>query len=256
MTAAAGVAAAAGLAVLGLGALTARDLFQAGLSRPTSRFGLAFLLVTVTLGPHLLAIAAVAGMDGTAPAPLLEITVVATLIPAAAFLALRIERLGGGRGDRTVAGTPAWLRAGAWATALGTGAVLGQAVVAASQDGLTWLAAPSLVLAAAYACVAVLVLTVQQRRRAVAGGWSASGIALAGLFLAAGLAEAAGAATSGTGDAALAIDLAGAPAALYLIWSAWRLNLAARAETAAPGRPRRGDAPTRRSSPWVRPARS
>lgn len=255
MNAAAGIAAVAlGVVMLALGALTACDLVRAGVGQATSRFGLAFLLVTATLGPHFLAVGAVVGLDATAATPLLGLTVGMTLLPAAAFLALRLERLGGGRGDRTVTGTPAWFRVAAWVGALGAGAILGQAAVAASDHGLTWLAVPSLVLAAACTAVAIVILNAQQRRRAATGGWSGSGLALAGLFLAAGLAEAAGAATSGTGDASLAFDLAGAPAALYFLWSAWRLNRTAREQLRWPGRPRRGDAPTRRSSPWARPA--
>lgn len=256
MTAVAGVAAVGvGGVFLLLGGLTLRDLVRFRGSRRSLQFGIAFGLVALTLAAHsvVLGLGALAGT--TAVDPLIAVTLLAGLAPGIVFLALRFEAGGGGRGERSIRGTPRGLRTAAWVGAIAAGAILAEAADAAASGGVSWLALPAIVLAAAYATVGVLVFNTQVRRRAATGGWSLSGLSLAGVFLTAGLMEAAGAATSGSDPAPLAYDVAGVPAAVLLLWTTWRICRSARSDWT--GRPAiRVDAPTPRSSPWARAARS
>lgn len=238
-----------GLAYFWLGTLVFLELREGRQLRGLSPFGVAFMLMAFTCGPHHL-IHFEHALSGNAPTDTLTAVALLMGLPAGLlFVWLRIETLRGGRGDRIIAGTPGWLALLPVVGLLAAGVVITLAIQGAvDRGGLAWEGLPSLALALAFTVVGGYLVRAQVARGGTAG-WSLSGLALAAIFptcalmhLTLGL---------GTPDAHLfAIDLLGVPAALAFLWVVNRLYHAALNDWNS--RPLAGRAqPTSRRSPWL-----
>lgn len=218
-----------GVVYTSYGLLTLRELALQRHSRALSHFGVAWVAMAFTCGPHHLdhGVHLLAGRSATAlelPALLMGVG------PGVAWFLLRLEALAGGRGDREIAGTPSWLRALVVATAVGlvaAGAWI--VVVGAPVMGREVLALPNVLLVALYLVIAWELLRGQWSNHAGAGAWSTSGIALTMVFATCALMHAAYVAQAAQGTFAvdphgLAIDWVGVPAAVYFLWVVRRIR--------------------------------
>jgi hypothetical protein len=124
------------------------------------------------------------GLEGRAVGRLDLITVVVGLPFAATFYALRMEAFFGGRGDRFVLGTPAWLMAlptlaGMYVTAL---AFRGAAMLRPPLV-LDWELVPQGLLVAIYVTIGYFLFRTQLHNHGSFAAWSLSGGAMTGIFL-------------------------------------------------------------------------
>jgi hypothetical protein len=216
-----------GIAYTGLGAITAYELARHTRSRGHSHFGLGFLLMATTCGPHHLVHAVHFLLEGrTASAPLVAALALG-LPPGVAFTGLRFEALLGGRGDRFAPGTPAPVAVLPCAIAVAAGAIGFAAVQASPGPSGAWgwagLAA-NVFLCAAYLITGKIVFSTQVARRPGLGGWSISGLAMAGVFFTCGISHAVAGLTAGAELHTLTVDLPGIPAAAYFLWAVHRLH--------------------------------
>jgi len=100
-------------------------------ARRVTSFGAALTLMFLGCGMHHAVHAEHALIFGRASSPLVLAGLLVAAVPSAIFLALRLEAMRGGRGDRFLGGTPAWLALAP--TALG--AFAGILVLAALAEG-------------------------------------------------------------------------------------------------------------------------
>ena len=216
-----------GIAYTLLGAITAYDLARHARRRGHSHFGLGFLLMAATCGPHHLVHATHLLFEGHAASWALLAALAVGLPPGAIFTLLRLEALAGGRGDRFATGTPVHIAVLPVLVAASAGAVvLAAAQIAPRPDG-AWGWAGVLAnafLALAYLVTGAIVLRTQLARRAGLGGWSVSGVAMAGVFTTCGLSHLVTGLTTRAELHTLAFDLPGVPAAAYFLWVVYRLN--------------------------------
>jgi hypothetical protein len=172
-----------GLAYLAIGAMVTYEMVVRTDQRGFSHFGLAFAALAFTCGPHHLAHGLHLEFEGRSGGVLDLIAVCVGLPSAAAWVYFRLETFRGGAGDRFIAGTPALLLLaptllGIYATALGAAMVdhagglhdLGQVI-------------PNLLLVGLYGAIAFFLVRTQLHNRRPLRGWSASGLALAGIFI-------------------------------------------------------------------------
>jgi hypothetical protein len=172
-------------------------------------------------------------------------------VPSAIFLALRVEAMRGGRGDRFIPGTPAWLGAlpvllGAAAGALLLGALMGGPASVPDLPGL----ASNLVLLATYSMVGWFLIRTQVARRPLRGGWSLSGVSLATIFPACAVAHVVSALVSPGDVHTLVVDGYQIPVSLFFLWTVH--SLYRRGRRLARRRPVVGRSrSTPRPSPWA-----
>jgi hypothetical protein len=195
-----------------------------------SRFGAGLVAIAFTCGPHHLTHAVHVGIEGHPVHGLDLLTILVGLPPGLAWLALRIEALGGGRGDRFVAGTPGWLQA----LPTAAGAYLALVVVAAlgavgTNISFSPVALLGAVTAAVYFSIAWVMGRTQVRNRFAVGGWSLSGLMIASTFATCGVMHLALALQQlGGGRHAdvhlLGVDAAAAAAGVYLLTVVRRLT--------------------------------
>jgi hypothetical protein len=188
---------------------------------------------------------------GREVSPLALPSLAVAAIPSMIFLALRFEALRGGRGDRMIVATPAWLGLVPITAALVSGAVLTPAIAAAARDGIdTPAVLANLVLFVTYSMAGWYLMRTQVARRPVRGGWSLSGISLAAIFPLCAFAHVVNSLVT-TGDVhSLFVDLYQTPASIWFLWTVRTLHRRGRRELTrrpAVGRPSR----TRRPSPWA-----
>jgi hypothetical protein len=254
MSVAAGVLSLAlGLAYTGLGVITALELARHGRSRGFSYFGAGFLLMAATCGPHHLAHAAHLFGGEPASGPLLA-SLALGVAPGVIFILLRVEASFGGRGDRLIAGSPLWLTAIPAAMLAAGGATMLEAFEYAERHGFQLAGvAPNVVLCVNYLLVGVFTARTQLARRPVLGGWSLSGVAMAGVFTTCGVTHLVAGLTSLPNFHTLALDNLGVPASFFFLWVVHRLHRdSLRDWNRAPlvGRA----APLGRRSPWGEPS--
>lgn len=224
-----------GAAYLLVGVITAVELKRDWRVFGFSHFGLAFLLMAVTCGPHHLA-HAVHTWSGDAAghtAGLWDVLTVVVGLPAGVlWLLLRIEAFRGGLGDRFVRGDPAWLQptvvfALAWTFGmLVVGAFVATGGTGPSHshgDGPPWMVLANVVLVLVYLAIGFVIVQTQLANRPSLGGWSVSGLCLAFVFPSCAAMHALLAAYGVSGryahdTAGMAIDLASIPAALYFLF--------------------------------------
>ena len=213
------VSIALGAAYISLGVLACFEVVVDRKVLGVSQFGLGFALMASSCGPHHLLHGrhALSGLDVSTSIAL------ATLIGlpcGVAFVALRIEAMFGGRGDRFIGGTPNVLAAAPIAFLLAAGMIVGAEVTAPGFHLDLWSLAvlPNLFVAVTYSLVSWPLIRTQFRRRPEIGGWSLSGLALSGIFPTCALTHLTYA-LSASGDVHTRIvDLWGVPASLYFLW--------------------------------------
>jgi hypothetical protein len=213
------VSAVLGLAYLALGVIAAFEVVESHKTYGVSRFGLGYILMATSCGPHHLLHAShvFQGQDISGS------VAIATLIglpSGVIFVGLRVEAMLGGRGDRFVSGTPNWLIGLPLAALVLLGALIAWSI----QDGFGWDRAFTVTFAAnafvtvTYALVGWPLLRTQVRRRPERGGWSVAGLSLATIFPTCAIAHLVYA-MSATGDTHTRIvDLWGIPASVYFLW--------------------------------------
>jgi len=172
-----------GTAYVLMGTLALHELVSGWRINGFSRFGAGLVGIAFTCGPHHLIHAVHVGIEGHPAGGLDLLTVLVGVPPGLIWLRLRIEALGGGPGDRFIAGTPAWLQA----VPTAGGAHLAVVVLVGTSVAVTSAAlSPVVVLgvatAAVYFAVAGLMGRTQVRNRAAIGGWSLSGLTIAMTF--------------------------------------------------------------------------
>lgn len=214
-----------GVAYLGVGTMIAIDLKRGWKTMGFSHFGVAFLGLAFTCGPHHLAHALHTGFEGRHGGALDLLSVGVGLPAGVIWLLLRIEAFTGGPGDRTIRGTPPWMHAlsplaAVIVTALGFGIAL------EVSNGITLRSAiaPNLLLVIIYAVIGIILMQTQLANRAQEGGWSVSGLSLSGVFLTCALMHLAFTTYAMTGryefdSHGFAIDWISVPTGLYFLWA-------------------------------------
>ena len=213
-----------GSVYLMIGLIIVSDLLRNRAALGFSHFGIAFVALAFTCGPHHFA-HGIHVAEGARQGGLLDLVSVVVGLPAGAIWAgLRIEAYRGGRGDRFVPGTPVWLMAmptaaGVYVTAIVAAAIGTAAAVSAPGTGVP----ASLILVGLYAAIAYFLIRTQIANRRPLGGWSLSGLALAGLFATCAVMHGVYAFYELTGvypadGHMLAIDWVSVPAAMYFLW--------------------------------------
>ena len=219
-----------GLVYTSYGLITIAEMKRGWRTMGVSHFGLAWIAMAFTCGPHHLEHGLHVG--GVGNGGLLDLVAVAIGVPAGVtWFLLRLEALRGGRGDRFIPGTPLWVSALPWVLG-GYAIALLAAVGVVLRDGgrfgprLT----PNLLLLGLYCVIGYYLLRTQLANRAVAGGWSLSGLSLTVVFPTCGLMHVMFVvyATTGQYDVGwhgLVIDWLAVPAAIYFLWVVRSLSL-------------------------------
>lgn len=217
-----------GVAYCGYGVMTALEMRRDRNSFGFSHFGLAWLFMAFTCGPHHLAHAVHLAVEGRRGGALDLLTVAVGLPFGVLWLALRVEAFSGGRGDRFVAGTPRWLRAAPKAAALylfalmvGAAATLGTDFHLSSRTARA--VAANVLLVVIYMAIGWFIMRTQLANRPSLGGWSVSGLCLAVIFPTCALMHATFAVYALAGRYhhdvhGLYIDWLSVPAGLYFLW--------------------------------------
>jgi hypothetical protein len=241
---------ALGLAYTGLGVITAIELWRHSGSRGFSFFGAAFLLMAATCGPHHLMHAIHLFGGERASTPFVTSLLLGT--PAGVvFILLRVEAAFGGRGDRLIAGTPAWLATIPWVALAAAGGTLFEGFEYAADHGFQLAGfAPNLVLFVNYGLVGIFTVRTQFARRPVLGGWSLSGVSMAAVFSTCALTHMIAGLTTVPNVHTLALDNVGVPASIFFLYVVHRLHRSSLRDwnrTPLVGRA----APLGRRSPWA-----
>jgi hypothetical protein len=189
-----------------------------------SHFGLAWIAMAFTCGPHHFVHGIHLLTAGGTAGPL-DLAAVAIGFPAGViWFALRAEAFLGGAGDRFIRGNPIWVLAlptvaAAYLTALVT------IVIATDNFGAQHFAAalPNLMLIAIYSTIGYYLVRTQISNQRPLGGWSVSGLALAVIFPTCAMMHAVYAyyATTGRYGPAVhttVIDWLAVPAGIYFLW--------------------------------------
>jgi len=214
---------ALGTAYTGYGVMTAIEMKRDWRTHGFTHFGVAWLLMAFTCGPHHLAHGVHILFEGRQGGALDLLSVVVGLPCGVTWLALRVEAFAGGRGDRFVAGTPVWLRAVPPLAALyGVVLLVSSAAIGGGGFHPTSLIVPNLFLVVIYMAICWFVLRTQLANRPQLGGWSLSGLSLAVIFSTCALMHGVWAVYNATGTYAydihgLVIDWLSVPAGLYFL---------------------------------------
>lgn len=220
----AGVNLLLGVVYLSYGVMTIIDLREGWAERGFSHFGLAWIAMAFTCGPHHFEHGlhiALAGRNGGA----LDLIAVVVGLPAGiTWFLLRVEALAGGRGDRFISGTPRWVAALPTLSVVYLVLLLGAAgVTLSSGAGFTPRMTPNVLLLGVYFLIGYYLARTQLRNRGPIGGWSLSGLSLTFVFPTCGLMHIAfvlyaAAGTYSVDTHGLIIDWLAVPAALYFVW--------------------------------------
>lgn len=215
------------------GILTIIDLKRGWRTLGWSHFGLAWIAMAFTCGPHHLEHGLHVALAGRAGGGLDLFAVLIGFPAGATWFLLRVEALAGGRGDRFVSGSPVWIKAipviaGAYVVVAGLWVFDVLSREADFGPRLT----PNLLLLAVYMLIGYYLIRTQLANRKVVGGWSVSGVALSIVFPTCGIMHAVFAvyATNGLYDAdwhGVLIDWLAVPAAIYFVWVVRSLYLGA-----------------------------
>ena len=206
------------------GLMTIVDMKRGWRTMGFSHFGAAWIAMAFTCGPHHLDHGAHLLLSGGRATSL---DLYAVLIGAPAGLAwflLRIEAFRGGRGDRSIHGTPAWVRslptvAGIYATAF-IAAFIG---LLSRAHRLTAISAPSALLLVLYCQIGYYLIRTQLRNHSAFDGWSLSGLSLGVIFPTCAMMHVVMGVGASTGvyDVPLqltVIDWLAVPSAMYFLW--------------------------------------
>jgi hypothetical protein len=233
-----------GVAYSALGLLTLWEVASQYRQRGLSRFGLGFLLMAASCGPHHLVHGWCVMQGGAVSIPMLASTLIG--LPAGViFLSLRVEAMAGGRGDRTIIATPNMHVAIAVAFAMAVGAFSAQALAAPPLPGtamctlfglsiepqvqtgvnvLSLLFLSNVIPAVAYTIVGWYMFSTQVRRYVTQRQWSLSGLSMAAVFPTCAYMHVIHALSAGSHSATLPFDLLGVPASIYFLWIVSRVQ--------------------------------
>ena len=171
------------LVYLGYGTMTLFDLKDGWRDRTRRHFGLGFLAIMWTCGPHHLEHGLHLLFTDVEAGGLDLLTVGLGLPAGVIWFALRTEALLGGRGDRHIEGTPRLMAAlpvvGAVYLAI-TASAVGRLVRA---DEFAIEIVPNLTIMVLYFLIGGFLTATQLRNHDASGRWSLSGLSLAGVFL-------------------------------------------------------------------------
>jgi len=208
---------------LGYGTITLFDLKDGWHDRTRRQFGLAFLAIMFTCGPHHLAHGLHLLLSGAEAGPLDLVVVGVGLAPGVVWFGLRGEALLGGAGDRHLTGTP---RALSLVPVLGAAYLV--AMVAGTAhlvrgDGFGLASVPNLLVMVLYLFVGGTLTATQLRNFEASGRWSLSGLSLASIFFTCALMHLVYATYTATGRYAddghvLAVDVLSVPGAASFLW--------------------------------------
>jgi hypothetical protein len=213
-----------GLVYTSYGTMTAIEMFRSRRTMGFSHFGMAWIAMAFTCGPHHWVHGIHMAFEGRA-AGLLDFTAVLVGVPAGVtWFALRVEAFRGGRGDRFIPGTPGWIMAlptlaGIYVTAMVAAAIgIGNA-----QPQEIAVVAANLMLVVLYSAIGYYLIRTQLANRRSLGGWSLSGLALSIVFPTCAAMHAIYAFYMLTGQYQFdihgtVIDWIAVPAAIYFLW--------------------------------------
>jgi hypothetical protein len=239
------------------GTMTAIEMRRNWRKMGFSHFGAAWVAMAFTCGPHHFVHGTHVLVEGRTGGGMDLIAVMIGFPAGVIWFLLRLEAFFGGRGDRFIAGTPAWVAALPFAAGIYVG-VLIAVVVGSSAISLDAVpdAMPNLLLVGVYSAIGFYLLRTQLANRRPLGGWSVSGLALTVIFPTCALMHGAYAYYITTGHYqadihGLAIDWLAVPAGIYFVWVVQALyrgtfrdwNSTGRAVPVA--RPQPADAPVR-----------
>ena len=213
-----------GVVYTSYGVMSIIDLRRGVKRRGEFHFGLAWVAMAFTCGPHHLE-HGLHTLAGDHTGGFGDVAAVLVGLPAGAmWFALRVEAFTGGRGDRSIAGTPRWVRAIPVA-----GAVYGIVMLAAAarllgrDASFRPVLAPNVWLFVLYVVIGFYLAKTQLRIHEASGGWSLSGLSLTVVFPTCAVMHAAwlAYASAGVYDVnlhLLVIDWLAVPSALYFVW--------------------------------------
>jgi hypothetical protein len=174
---------AIGLVYIQIGTMTAIEMRRNWRKMGWSRAGLGFVAITFTCGPHHFVHGIHVAAEGRYAGVLdLVVTLIATPAGVIWFL-LRLEAFRGGRGDRFIHGSPLWVLAlptafGVYVTAVVMTMIHDGAIHARGLE----MAIPNILLIGTYGMICFYLTRTQLCNRRPLGGWSLSGLSLAGIF--------------------------------------------------------------------------
>lgn len=205
------------------GLMTIVDLRRGWSTQGFSHFGMAWIAMAFTCGPHHLDHAIHSLVVGRMAGPLDLAAVIIGLPVGVVWFLLRVEALFGGAGDRFIAGTPRALAVAPVVGVVAAGSILSAAATVARGHGLNVQVLPNLFLLALYGAIAVVLTATQLRNHLVTGGWSLSGVSLAAVMFTCGQMHAVYAAYGQAGvyvvdTHGLTVAVASVPAAIYFLW--------------------------------------
>lgn len=214
-----------GMVYTSYGIMTAIDLKRGWRSSGFSHFGVAWLVMAFTCGPHHLEHGLHQLAAGRAGASLELFALLAGAPAGVTWFVLRIEAVRGGPGDRPLRGTPRLLRLAPHLTAFYVAVVVAGIAVVAGRGGFAFdqRLTPNLLLVGLYTMVGYYLFRTQVHRHRTQGGWSTSGVALTAVFPTCAVMHLSWLvyAAAGTYDVdwhLLAIDWLSVPAAVYFLW--------------------------------------
>jgi hypothetical protein len=212
-----------GCVYTGYGFMTLADLKRGWRELGPSHFGMAWLFMAFTCGPHHLMHAAHIAA-GRTPGGLEALAVIIGIPPGLTWFLLRIEALRGGPGDRPIAGTPRWLKAAGLIYSLYV-IVFVAVVVSVVRDGTSFVPrlTPNVLLVALYVAIGYYLLRSQLAAHRAGDDWSLSGLCLSAVFPTCAAMHAAFLLYAvngryGTDPHLLVIDWLSVPAAGYFVW--------------------------------------
>ena len=206
------------------GIITAVDLAKNSRDLGMSHFGVAWIAMAFTCGPHHFehGLHLLAGDRG---AGLVELVAVIVGVPAGVtWFLLRIEAVSGGRGDRDIHGTPAFVRAlPALSVIYAVGFLASVVMIVRNVTFVPPTAASNVALVVLYGMIGWYLLRTQLASHRESGGWSLSGLSLTVVFPTCALMHAAWVAYQAAGRYetdihSTLIDWLAVPAATYFLW--------------------------------------
>lgn len=220
-----------GVVYTSYGIMTFVDLYRGWDDRGPSHFGLAWLAMAFTCGPHHFE-HGLHILTTTRTGGVLDLATVVVGLPAGVtWFLLRVEAMRGGRGDRPLSGLPAWVESlptlgGVYLAGIAT-AILATLTTGVVVYDLRLTA--NVLLVVLYLAIGAVLLRTQLHNNRLEGGWSLSGLALTIVFPTCALMHGVWVVYGALGvydiDAhLLVIDTLAVPAAAYFLWVVWSLS--------------------------------
>ena len=218
-----------GIIYTSYGVMTWIELRRNWDTRGLSHFGLAWLAMAFTCGPHHFEHGLHVLTTDRVGGGLDMATVLIGLPAGLTWFLLRVEAMRGGRGDRAVSELPAWVEGLPTISASVLAATL-TAVVLTLRDVATFdpRLSANLALVVLYTAIGVVLIRTQLSNWRTAGGWSLSGLSLSMVFPTCAMMHGVWVVYGSTGrydidGHLLTIDALAVPAAAYFLWVTWSL---------------------------------